>query len=256
MDFTRWHKFKEITAVTTKRYLGHSKAPYDGANLAFHVGDDPIAVKHNREALLKDLGLTKDHIVLTYQSHSDIVKRVTLSDGGAGYDSFESGIAADALYTYDTGVALAVFHADCAPVFLYDEVKKWVAVIHAGTPGTLNRITEKTVRHLINTEGSDPKNIYAYIGPALTFAFHPIAETEKESVLKANPDFNYGVKRSDGLYYLDVPLLNYGQLRALGIPSINIEASGIDTYSNPNEYFSFARDKKTGRHLSIIIKNR
>lgn len=215
-----------------------------------------MAVKHNRETVLKELGLTKEQIVFAYQSHSDIVRLVTLSSGGAGYDSFESGIACDALYTYDAGLALAVFHADCAPVFLYDEVRKWVAVIHAGTQGTLNRITEKTVRHLIEAEGSDPRHIHAYIGPALTFAFHPITEAEKENILKANPDFNYGIKRSDGIYYLDVPLLNYGQLRALGVPSTNIEASGIDTYSNPNEYFSFARDKKTGRHLSIIIKNR
>jgi len=256
MEFNRWNTYGYVTAITPKRHYGQSKAPYDGLNFAYHVGDEKADVTANRLQLLKQLQLSPNRIVFAYQSHSDIIKKVTLKDGGTGFESYESGIAADALYTYDTRLALGIFHADCVPVFLFDKVKKWVAIIHAGTPGSLNRITEKSVRHLIEREGSNPKDIRAYIGPALTFAFHPIAEAERDAILAQNPDFFYALKRSDGINFLDVPLLNVGQLRHMGVPSANITASGIDTYSNPNEYFSYARDKKTGRHMSLIIRER
>ena len=39
---------------------------------------------------------------------------------------------ADAIVTNLKKVVIGVFTADCAPIFLYDEERKIVAVIHAG----------------------------------------------------------------------------------------------------------------------------
>ena len=256
MEFNVWSPFKYITALTTTRDGGVSKGAYAKLNLAYHVGDIQSDVATNRQLLLDELQLPARRLITTYQSHSDIIKKVTLSDGGRGADSFESGIVADALYTYDTRLALAVFHADCVPVFLFDKVKKWVAIIHAGMAGSLKGITQKSIEHLIKTEDSNPKNIFAYLGPSLTFAHNPIEEKTMTSILALNPGYHYAIKKSDGVFYLDVPLLNYGQLRKSGVPAANITNSGIDTYSQPQRYFSFARDNTTGRHLSIIFLNR
>jgi len=256
MEFNVWSPYKYITALTTTRDGGVSKGAYGKFNLAYHVGDNNIDVASNRQLLLDELQLPARRLITTYQSHSDIIKKVTLADGGRGADSFESGIAADALYTYDSRLALAIFHADCVPVFLFDKVKKWVAIIHAGMAGSLKGITQKSIDYLVKTEGSDPKNIFAYIGPSLTFAHNPIEEKTMTSILSLNPDMHYAIKKSDGIFYLDVPLLNYGQLRKSGVPAANITNSGIDTFSHPQRYFSFARDNTTGRHLSIIFLNR
>lgn len=256
MEYNLWPTPKYLTAVTTTRQGGCSKPPYDSMNLAYHVGDDPSAVAKNRATLLTSLGLTPKRLVIAQQSHSDVIKKVTRADGGAGYESFESGIAADALYTYDTHLALAVFHADCVPVFLYDRAKKWVAIIHAGVPGTLKRITEKAANHLINHEGSRLEDIQAYIGPALSFAHAELDEQTKNEILSANPDFHYGIKKSDGRYYFDAALLNFGQLRKAGVPAENIVLSGLDTYEDSNRFYSAARDRITGRQMSIIVRNR
>ncbi len=256
MEYNIWPTPKYLTAVTTTRVEGLSKAPYASMNLAYHVGDDPQAVAKNRDALLADLGLTPARLVITHQSHSDVMKKVTRADGGAGFHSFESGIPADALYTYDTGLALAIFHADCVPVFLYDRVKKWVAIIHAGVPGTLKRITEKAVNHLIHNEGSRPGDIRAYIGPSLSFGHAEIDEETKNVILSSNPECHYGIKKSDGRYYFDAALLNFGQLRKAGVPAANIVLSGIDTYADANRFFSATRDRITGRQMSLIIRRR
>jgi hypothetical protein len=256
MEYNSWNAYKYITAITTKRNGGFSKGPFAKANFAFHVGDSQNDVTANRQALLRDLGLHEKQLITTYQSHSDIIKKVAHADGGGGAFSFESGIPADALYTYDKHLALAIFHADCVPVFLFDKVKKLVAIIHAGMAGSLKAITEKAINHLVKHEGSRPQDIFAYSGPSLTFAYNPIDETTKTAILSLNPDFHYAIKKSDGIFYLDVPLLNYGQLRKAGIPSSNITMSGIDTFSHPDEYFSATREKQTGRHLSIIMRNR
>lgn len=256
MEFNSWTPYKYITALTTKRKGGLSKGPFRELNLAFHVGDKYNDVLANRKLLLDALKLDQNHLVTTFQSHSDVIKKVTLHDAGAGATSFESGVAADALYTYEKHLALAIFHADCVPVFLFDKVKKWVAIVHAGMTGTLKSITKKSVAHLIENEGSNPEDIHAYLGPALAFDQNPIDEKMMHAILAMNPDFHYAIKKSEGVYYLDVPLLNFGQLRDIGIPSNNITASGIDTFSNKDDYFSYAREKVTGRHLSLILLNR
>lgn len=256
MEYHIYPTPKYITALTTTRKGGFSQSPYETMNLAYHVGDDPSAVAQNRNAFLSGLGLTSNQIVITHQSHSDVIKKVTRADGGAGFASFENGIDGDALYTYETHLALAIFHADCVPVFLYDRVKKWVAIIHAGVPGTLKRITEKAVSHLIHNEGSQPQDIRVLIGPSLSFAHAEIDEETKNEILSTYPEFHYGLKKSDGHYHLDAALLNFGQLRKAGIPAANITLSGLDTFEDSARFYSTARDRVTGRQMSIIIKNR
>ena len=256
MEFNIWSPFKYIQAITTTRDGGISKGVYGKFNLAYQVGEDHETVTANRVALLKQLRLEPNRMILTHQSHSDIIKRVGVQQGGAGFTSFESGIEADALYTYDTRLALGIFHADCVPVFLFDKTKKWVAIIHAGMAGSLKRITEKSLQHLIKVEGSNPSDIYAYLGPSLTFAFNPIEAATMTAILALNPDFYYAIKKSDDIFYLECPLLHYEKHRKAGVPAINITNSGSDTFSQPDKYYSAARDKITGRHLSIIIRNR
>ena len=50
---------RRVRMVFTTRKGGESQAPYDSFNLANHVGDDSLAVAHNRERLERVLGLQK-----------------------------------------------------------------------------------------------------------------------------------------------------------------------------------------------------
>jgi YfiH family protein len=253
MKFNHWKiNQTNVVALTTSRLGGISQQPFNKLNLAYHSKDLSTNVSHNRAALLSHLGLSKSQWVLTYQSHSDKLMKVIQTDRGKGADSFESGVPADALYTYEKNLAIGIFHADCVPVFLYNPHQKWVGIIHAGTEGTLKKITQKSILQLIRDEKTNPEDILAYLGPSLDFAHHPISMERKDQIIRMDAQFAHAIKFIAGKYFLDVPLMNLMQLRVAGVPFKNIENSNIDTFSNPELYFSYLREQETGRHISLI----
>jgi YfiH family protein len=248
-----WPRFeKEIVAFTSTRQGGYSKAPFASLNLAYHVGDDPKAVKKNRSKLFEEMGLNENNTVIVHQFHSDIAHFATKADVGKGYESFESGVRADALVSTESNLYLGIYHADCVPVFIYIPSKKIVAIIHAGEEGTLNEITRKTVATIKDMYQVSGEEIYAYLGPSLTFGHRLITKEKALKILKDRPDFNYGVKGGGDEYFLDLPFMNFMQLRDLGVPATQIDIFEECTYENADDFFSFARENSTGRLMSFI----
>jgi polyphenol oxidase len=243
---------ERFIAFTSTRSGGVSHPPFDSLNLAFHTGDDPELVKHNRQLLFSYVGLNPDHIVYTNQSHSDVIKEVTKEDLGKGNQSFTDGIPADALYTKDSSIPLAIFHADCVPVVLIHKYKPLVCVIHAGTTGTLHKITFKSIQHLVKVEHIDPKDFFVYVGPSLDFAHHPIDVKRVDEIVSIDQNYAQAIKLISGQFYLDVPLLNYIQLIDAGIDIEKIHMSQLDTFTAPADYFSYDREKTTGRHITVV----
>jgi hypothetical protein len=147
---------------------------------------------------------------------------------------------------------LGVFHADCVPVFIYHPTLPLIAIIHAGTIGSLKSITKIVIDQLVKETNIQPAELIAHLGPSIDFAHHPITEHRKAELLKANPNHGAIIKTIGGTSYLDIPLLNYMQLVDAGLKPNHIHVSNLDTFSNPTDYFSFDRDQKTGRHISFI----
>jgi polyphenol oxidase len=249
-----WYAFKDkrLVAGTTTRHGGTSKTPFDSLNMAFHTGDDVKSVHENRQIFSKAIQVNLDNMVFTNQSHSTVLKKVTSKDAGRGSLSYDDGMVADALYTTESNLLLGVFHADCVPVFIYHPTIPLVAIIHAGTIGSLKGITRIAIDQLVKETKLTPGELIAHLGPSIDFAHHPISETKKNELLKSNPDLGAIIKKIGGTYYLDIPLLNYVQLVDSGLKPNHVHVSNLDTYSNPNDYFSFDRDSKTGRHVSFV----
>ena len=246
------HDDKRLLAGTTTRHGGVSKGEFGQFNLAFHTGDLYNDVLENRKQLSQLINVPFSKMVFTYQSHSIILKKVTRLDGGKGTMAFEQGIAADALYTQDQQVFLGVFHADCVPVFLIHRNQPLIAIVHAGTPGSLQGITSKVIQQLVADVKIKAEDLTAYLGPSLDFAHHPIDEKKKDQLLKQSPSFQSIIKKIGGQHYLDIPLLNYMQLIDAGLKPANVHVSNLDTFSNQEDYFSYDRNQKTGRHVSFI----
>jgi len=252
MGYIKWGQFNEIEAFTTTRQNGVSKQPFDSFNQAYYVGDNTEAVRHNREQIYKDFRIRPRHLITTHQSHSTVITKVTSKDLGAGDASFESGITADALYTYDKNIAIGIFNADCVPVFIYAKKAGLIAIIHAGQAGTLKGITEKSIHYLIENEGISADDIHAYFGPSLTFSHNIINAEMKATVIGLGEDYIHGLKETNGETFLDIPLINFIQLRKAGVPSLNITMSELCTFENKDLFFSAKRNPLTGRQLSVI----
>ena len=71
---------------------------------------------------------------------------------------------ADAHWTRDFDVSLAIRTADCVPILLLDLQNSFAVAIHAGWRGVENEILIKTVQSL-QARGFSPSNALAFIGP-------------------------------------------------------------------------------------------
>jgi YfiH family protein len=230
-----------IKAITTTRQDGFSSIPFDQFNLSYGVGDNPDSVLKNRNKLCEDLRIAPYNLIIPKQNHGDKILKV---------EKITDDREADCLYTSNKDLALSVIHSDCAPIFIYAADKEIICSIHASIKGSLTEITKKAVKTLINKEKVDPKNIYAFYGPGVTFSHLEAHEDTFKKVEKLG--YTMCLKRSMGIDYIDINLLNYMQLIDCGVPAKQIILNKYDTYDNANLFFSSMRNNVTGRMLSVI----
>jgi purine-nucleoside/S-methyl-5'-thioadenosine phosphorylase / adenosine deaminase len=219
------------------RLGGVSLAPWDSRNVSFRLGDKPEHVRTNRLGIKKRLGF--DQLVSAKQIHDSrvyIVKEKPESD--VEVDGF------DALITDVAGVGLMIQQADCQAVMLFDPQNRAVGIAHAGWRGSVADIIFKTVsamHHAYNTGAAD---ITAAISPSLGPCCAEFINYRRElpksfHAYQARPN------------YFDFWAISHDQLCAVGVKSENIHSANICT-SCDTDYFSYRREKKTGRCASVI----
>ncbi len=215
----------------TTSHGGFSKEPYKSLNLSDYVGDDEDLVLKNIEQVKSNIGIEK--MCFMKQIHGDTVKIV--NDDTKKY-------TCDAIITNQKNLALCVLVADCIPVLLYDEKNHIIAAIHVGRAGVFKEIVKKTIFKMNQCFNSNPQNITAFIGNCIHQCCYEIkGDILKDTEIKY-PSF---VKNS----HLDIHGILNEQLKNLGV---NIVDEGKCTSCN-HEFFSYRRDKITGRNAGIIM---
>jgi polyphenol oxidase len=256
MSIMYWNIDQNIIAGTSLRTGGVSKPPYDTLNVGLYVSDDPDDVIRNREIIAEKVGIPLSQWVFPKITHSDHFHRVTKDDLGKGaYEEANSIFDVDALYTYEKNIAIAIFHADCVPVLLYCPSKQLIGAVHAGWAGTIKQITSKFVQHWVEHEQCDPKDIHAYIGPALSQANFQVKLDVIHLVKENSPELLPYLKfENENIAYMDAVGMNHYQLQKHGILNENITIIDECTYDHDDKYFCFRKVPVTGRHLSFIYQ--
>lgn len=224
-------------------------------NMALHICENPNTIIKNRKKLADFLNCELNDFVCANQTHSANVYRVELSDKGRGAESIETAIPnTDALYTYEPNVLLCTFTADCVPVIFYHESKGLIGVIHSGWQGTVKEIAYKVFGHLKQVEHCDPSDFYVHLGTALSQEKFEVDEDVyvKFKNLGYAEDFMY-YKKETNKYHINNQQTVKKQCELAGIPSENITIDSTCTFLSP-QGFSYREDKKSGRHLSFIMK--
>ncbi|MEV5679909.1 peptidoglycan editing factor PgeF [Streptomyces sp. NPDC052179] len=225
----------------TDRWGGVSAAPYEELNLGGAVGDDPAAVRANRERAARHLGLDPAQVVWMNQVHG---RDVAVVDGPWG-ESPEIP-AVDAVVTARRGVPLAVLTADCTPVLLADPVAGVVAAAHAGRPGLVAGVVPAAIEAMIGL-GAEPSRITAHTGPAVCGRCYEVPEGMRAEVAETVPAS--WSETSWGTPAVDVTAGVHAQLDALGVS---------DRHSSPfctlesGDHFSYRRDRTTGRLAGYV----
>lgn len=234
-----WNIPKHIHAFTTIRTGGVSKSPFDSFNLGDHVNDNPQDVAQNRALLVEKFHLPQSPLFLT-QTHSTRVIELPYS----GED-----IEADAVYTNQPNQVCLVMTADCLPVLFTSKNGKEIAAAHAGWRGLCDGVLEATVEKF-----QCPSNeISAWLGPAISSKAFQVGTEVIEQFCAFDPraeeafiqDSSTSGKFLGNLYQIATQRLN-----KLGITEIS--GGEYCTYTQEDLFFSYRRDKQTGRMATLI----
>ena len=207
-------------AFTTRRG-GVSSGYLESLNIALHRGDDQSNVAENYRILGNALGFSPEDLVLTRQTHSDIVRRVTKADClGLDHHAYPE---CDALITNDPGTALVVFTADCTPILLHDPKTGAAGAAHAGWRGTAAGIAGKTARAMAEVFGCDPADIRAAIGPNIGFCcFETDLDVPNAMVEAYGGEAEKWIRAAGNKYYVNLKEINALSLRNAGVQNIEI----------------------------------
>lgn len=205
----------------TTRRGGVSTGIFASLNLGMHRGDSDENVAKNRELLAKTMGYDPKKLVMSHQTHSDIVRKVTAKDA-AGIDH-KAYPESDGLITNDPGVALWIFTADCTPILLHDPVTGAVGAVHAGWRGTAAKIAAKAVAAMEKEFGSRPADIRAAIGPNIGVCCFETDADVPDAMLRAfGNSAKPHIQPKGQKYYVNLKELNALALRQAGVTQIEI----------------------------------
>ncbi|WGE47085.1 peptidoglycan editing factor PgeF [Actinobacillus equuli] len=237
-----WYAPEHIRAFTTVRTGGVSQVPFDSFNLGDHVGDNPKDVQQNRQLLVEQFGLPHFPLFLT-QTHSTRVIRLP-------YDG--DNLEADAVYTDQLNQVCLVMTADCLPVLFYSKDGKEVAAAHAGWRGLCDGVLENTVAEF----ACPPAEICAWLGPAIGPNAFQVGKEVIEQFCAFDPQAKQAFVAdltTSGKFLGNLYQIAQQRLRKLGITEI----SGGEhcTFTEQECFFSYRRDKQTGRMASLIWRS-
>ncbi len=238
----------------TTRLGGVSTGHLSSLNIGLSRGDDPENVEKNFRILGRSLGFDPDRLVLTRQTHSDIVRRVGREDWGV-YMVPGASPECDALITNDPGTALVVFTADCTPILLHDPVTGAVGAAHAGWRGTASAIGAKTVDAMVREFGCKPENIRAAIGPNVGFChFETDADVPNAMREAFGSEVEPFIRPAGDKFYVNLKEINALILRRTGVRQIEI--SDACTMCQPDRFWSHrvTRGQRGAQGAIILCK--
>lgn len=241
-----WPALASVRAYTTTRYGGYSNPPFATFNLADHVGDDPQTVAANRTLLRETLQLPAEPFWLKQVHSTQVVSEetVTISHHAS---LCATGDNADASYTTAPGKVCVVLTADCLPVLFCDRAATCVAAAHAGWRGLAAGILEATVYQLAIA----PENLMAWLGPAIGAHAFEVGEEVRESFVQHSPQAIQAFTATQtGRWHADLYLLARQRLAQQGITAIY--GGKFCTFNDSERFYSYRRDKVTGRIASLI----
>ena len=244
-------KIKSLKHGFFNKTSGKSKKIYKSLNCGPGSKDNPSDVKENLQIVQNKIKSTAKNIFLLHQIHSNKVVYIDEKK------KFKSKPKADAVITNQKNIPIGILTADCVPILICDKRKNLIAAIHAGWKGAYKDIINNVIQFMIK-KGSNPKNITAAIGPAISAKNYEVKEDFKRKFVQKDKKNNKFFKINRKKLYFDLP--NYVKSCLLKNKIKNIESINIDTFDVNNNFFSARRALKLnhddyGRNISIIMLN-
>ena len=241
LTYPAFEQFKDIVHGFSTRLGGVSKGIYASMNLSFTRGDEDAAVRENYRRCAAALGFSEKDIVTSDQTHTANVRIVTDEDRGNGITKPRPYTDVDGMITNVRGLVLATFYADCVPLYFIDPVHHAIGLSHSGWRGTVSKIGAVTVKKMQETYGTDPKDVYAAIGPSICQDCYEVSEDVIQEFQNSFAPEHWKTlfyKKENGKYQLNLWEANKIIFMETGITENHISLPGICTCCNPEFLFS------------------
>lgn len=238
-----------VRSLFTTRIGGVSSGCYASNNLGLHVNDDKKSVLENRKQLTQFINnnflqnQNDNSITISWmnQVHSDKVKVVkSIADALVVEE-------VDAQVTREKNIALAVMTADCLPVLLRSIDGDVVAAVHCGWKGLASNVLENTILAM----NCERNKIMAWLGPCIGKKCFEVGKEVKQIFEDKNLALGQFFKQTDEVHYLaDLKGIAKFILNQLNV--YNVSVNEECTYSNVDKYYSYRKEKITGRMAGVI----
>ena len=250
----QWPAPKRVRAVCTSRAGGVSLPPFGSLNLGTHVGDDAVQVTLNRDRVR---GAIHAKPVFMDQLHGTHLLKLDAQT--------PDNLAADGSFTRHAGLACTVMVADCLPILLCDTQGTQVAAVHAGWRGlageheTGGGIVEAICgcfkpESAVECAQAAPE-IIAWLGPCIGPKAFEVGSEVRAAFMATLPQAaDCFEPRPSGKWLANLPGLARQRLLAAGVSAVygNDGSPPWCTVANGSRFFSYRRDRVTGRQAACI----
>ncbi len=238
----------EVGGLMSTRRGGVSRAPFDSLNLRpaglrGDGGDEPAAIHENQRRFAGWLEGAQP--VFLEQVHGARVVRLTRAHLAPGR-AFEQ---ADASVTTERGIACTVLVADCLPVLLAAPGGRAVAAAHAGWRGLAGGVVEAALAALCEAADCAAGEVRAWLGACIGPQAFEVGPDVRDAFGPAAAA-HFRPTGTPGKWWADLPALARGRLQRAGVTAV--EGGAWCTHADATRFYSFRRDRVTGRHAAAI----
>ena len=144
-----------------------------------------------------------------------------------------------------------LFRSDCLPVLLCDDAGSVVAAAHAGWRGLAAGVLEATVQ----ATGVPGPSLMAWMGAAIgPDSFEVGAEVREAFVsVEASAAACFRPRPTAGKFLADLYGLARQRLARAGVRRVH--GGGLDTFADPQSFFSYRREGRCGRLAALIWRH-
>ena len=203
-------------------------------------------VPENKKMFCEVLDLKPENFINPSQTHSVNIEITEVSRNS--YPDCDGLILANK----EQGIFLNF--ADCTPLIIYDEKLNIGAVSHAGWRGTAGKIAALTVKKMTEIYSSNPADLKAAIGPAISFCCYNVGEDVLEKLVSTVQDKDGIFDERNGEFFVDLKEINKRQLLEAGVK--NVDVCPYCTVCDNDLFFSYRKEHGTTNRHSAILKLR
>lgn len=264
-----WNTEGKVFAGVTLRGAREGEGGYAGFNFAEHVGDSYARVAKHRALLAAQINEDLVAYPISDVDSEGKIAPQTLSwhwlnqvHGTAVHEVvspaqalIRPAVEADAMLTSLPRQVCCIMTADCLPVFFYNPQISQIAIAHAGWRGLADGILENT----LSAMGGDASDINVWFGPAIGPCHFEVGYEVRERFSSATDSLDeqeavhaaFKPAAENDKFFADIYALAETRLRKMGVKSI--AGNKLCTACEPERFFSFRREARSGRLLSLIF---